>query len=174
MPALLLIVVLALGGCSKEAPPPPPPTHQVVTALSSELVFELPLHWKESPAQSARVFAGPPGAPDQSATITLQTLSNRWSKAPDLALQAALEAHPDLSAVLLHQTPVVLTTPSTPQPALLYSMAFAHHREPFRRVGLLLPHGEKLLDLHYTAQTPLFAPSLPVFEHLLESLSTTP
>jgi len=173
MLAGLLIIIIALGGCSSpenEAPS----SRQVVTEIPSELVFELPPDWVESSTVNARIFGGPRGTPEENVTVTLQTLSKHWLKAPDLALHAALQAHPHLSPTLLAQTPVILTTESVPKPGLLYSMAFTHHREPFRRVGLILAHQEQLLDLHYTANTDLFASSFPVFEGLLESLGTRP
>lgn len=171
---LLLLLVMITGCADTPAPPSPDSSRQIIEDVNAGISFQLPPHWYETPSDSHRVFSGPQGTPEYFTTITLQTLSPRWDPTPDLALATLLKETRDIRPDVLAQIPLVLTTTTMTQPGLLYSLAFLHHREPFRRIGVLLPSEGRLLDINYTANTALFAQSLPVFQEVLNSLGVSP
>ena len=171
----LLLLLLMFTGCADTPPPPSPDSsRQIVDDVNAGISFQLPPHWYETPSDSHRIFSGPRGTPEYFTTITLQTLSPHWGPTPELALATLLKETRDIRPKVLAQIPLVLTTGTSADTGLLYSLAFLHHREPFRRIGVLIPSEGRLLDINYTANTAFFAQALPVFQGVLDSLGVSP
>lgn len=178
----LLVACLALALSSSactapEAPTSPVPSlpqPSIITDLESGLAFSIPADWVEESGDHQRVFSGPQGSPQYFTTITLQTLSSEWHESPTVALEKILESTEDSRARLIATESRLFPGSESLHPALWYSLELRHHRERFRRIGVIIAVSQRLVEIQYTASTPLFESSFLVFDSLLASLIVEP
>lgn len=178
----LLVACLALALSSSACTPPEAskpsapflPMTSVITDIDSGLAFSLPADWVEEERDHQRIFSGPEGTPQYFTTITLQTLSSQWHESPAMALEQILENTDDSRARLISTESRLLHGSGGLHPALWYSIELRHHRERFRRVGVIIAISQGLVDIQYTASINLFESSFLVFDSLLSSLIVEP
>lgn len=177
--AILVVFFNTFVSCTTQAPTDS--STEVAKAVEQTIIepdygiaFALPTNWVEEQTDHQRIFSGPAGSPEYLTTITVQQVSTQWHQSPRAALDQILKRSTDFRPRSLTTYSTVLTGTQAVHPALWYSIELRHHREHFRRTGILIAVDEKLLEIQYTAPTTAYTLSHPVFENLVASLSIEP
>lgn len=169
---LALSIVAMAAGCRRDTAPPD--ASSAVTRLYTHeglgLSFEIPRAWEEKLEGNTLVFSGKTNQKDHFTTVSVQIVPRR-----DAGLMEALDqacapvvGYPGFGWQL--REPVIISG----RPAVRYGFRVAVHESLRQKHGVLIDTGRHFVDIAYAAPAESFDDGIPVFEHVITTLTVAP
>lgn len=165
---LLGIGMLVLVGCEppERGPPWSAPPESRIEIEGFSLSFRLPEAWRSHALEHGTSYAGPGRAAYTPIIVQPRATRATLDRAFD-ELSAPLLSAPNFT---VHRRFVVAVGGVL---ALGYEITFEHHEAPRRRLGVIVPTADGLVDIALAANEDLFSEGLAVFDRVLDSLMVT-